>query len=167
MDGVLGGSAPYAVWLTGEVGLGEWYDAVNPPVDVLTGDMLGVAVYASMLSLAEIVAHFSAWDGGSLGTRYCSPAVPNTTGLPGRLELSGSASVSSNMLTLNAYDLPSDRFAIFINSLALDLGQTPTPSGSVAVLAAETWYFQAWYRDWLPGQGPTTNLTDAVELQFQ
>lgn len=51
--------------------------------------------------------------------------------------------------------------------LQLDLTQTPTPTGTVPILAGETWYFQGWYRDFLPGQGPTSNFTDAVEITFQ
>jgi hypothetical protein len=48
--------------------------------------------------------------------------------------------------------------------LALDLTQTPTPNGLVAVAAGETWNFQAWYRDANPGA--TSNFTDGVSVQF-
>lgn len=51
--------------------------------------------------------------------------------------------------------------------LTLDLTQTPTPLGTVSILAGETWYFQCWYRDFLAGQGPTSNFTDAIEIPFQ
>ena len=51
--------------------------------------------------------------------------------------------------------------------LMLDLAQTPTAMGNVMVLAGQTWNFQAWFRDFLPGQGPTSNFTDAVEIVFQ
>ena len=37
----------------------------------------------------------------------------------------------------------------------------------VAVMAGDTWNFQAWYRDTDPMTGPTANLTDAVEVLFQ
>lgn len=50
-------------------------------------------------------------------------------------------------------------------SLQLDLDQTPTPSGNVAIQAGETWNFQAWYRDRNPTT--TTNFTDAVSITFQ
>lgn len=49
--------------------------------------------------------------------------------------------------------------------LPLDLSATPTPNGTVAILAGQTWNFQAWYRDSNPG--PTSNFTDGVSVSFQ
>jgi hypothetical protein len=49
-------------------------------------------------------------------------------------------------------------------SILLDLANTPTPNGTVAVLSGETWYFQCWFRDANPG--PVSNFTDAVEVTF-
>ena len=46
--------------------------------------------------------------------------------------------------------------------LRFDPHDIPTPTGSVAGLPGETWYFQAWFRDADPT--PTSNLTDAVAL---
>ena len=48
--------------------------------------------------------------------------------------------------------------------LTIDRTNTPTPTGSVSVLAGETWNFQAWYRDLHPG--PTSNFTDALSVTF-
>jgi hypothetical protein len=50
-------------------------------------------------------------------------------------------------------------------TLQLDLANTPTPTGLVAISAGQTWNFQCWYRDNNPGQ--TSNFTDAVSLLFQ
>ena len=47
----------------------------------------------------------------------------------------------------------------------LDLEATPTPSGLVAVMAGESWTFQAWYRDVNPTA--TSNFTDAVTILFE
>jgi len=49
-------------------------------------------------------------------------------------------------------------------TLSLDLPVTPTPLGTIAIAAGQTWNFQAWYRDDNPG--PTSNFTDAVSLTF-
>jgi hypothetical protein len=49
-------------------------------------------------------------------------------------------------------------------SLALDLANTPTPGGLVAITAGETWSFQCWFRDFNPS--PTSNFTDAVSVTF-
>jgi len=51
-------------------------------------------------------------------------------------------------------------------NLALDLTQTPTPTGPVAVVAGETWNFQAWYRDAVGGSA-TSNFTDGLSVTFQ
>ncbi len=48
--------------------------------------------------------------------------------------------------------------------LAVDLTQTPTSMGTVAVLSGQTWNFQAWYRDANPAE--TSNYTDGVTLGF-
>ena len=50
-------------------------------------------------------------------------------------------------------------------SLVLDLTNTSTPTGFVAVQAGETWYFAAWFRDTNPN--PTSNFTDGVCITFQ
>lgn len=46
----------------------------------------------------------------------------------------------------------------------LDLTSFPTPTGSVAVAAGDTWTFQVWYRDVHPV--PTSNFTEAVAVRF-
>lgn len=50
-------------------------------------------------------------------------------------------------------------------SFDLDLAQTPTPAGSIAILSGQTWYWQTWYRDQNPGS--TSNFTSAVMASFQ
>ena len=49
--------------------------------------------------------------------------------------------------------------------LQLDLTQTPTPGGPVAIQPGETWNFQTWFRDKNPVQ--TSNFTDGIEISFQ
>ncbi|MDF1837906.1 MAG: hypothetical protein P1V35_08560 [Planctomycetota bacterium] len=50
--------------------------------------------------------------------------------------------------------------------LAIDLTQTPQPSGFVSVLAGESWNYQAWYRDSVGGQSES-NFTNGIEITFQ
>ncbi|MCP5022813.1 MAG: hypothetical protein GY930_13700 [bacterium] len=50
-------------------------------------------------------------------------------------------------------------------SLTLDLSDLPTALGIRAIVAGETWNFQAWYRDMNPTQ--TSNFTDAMSVQFE
>ncbi len=47
---------------------------------------------------------------------YCSPAVPNSTGLPATIRAHGSAAVADNQVTLVAADLPLQSFAFVIAS---------------------------------------------------
>ncbi len=51
-------------------------------------------------------------------------------------------------------------------SLALDLTQTPQPTGFVSVQPGDSWNFQAWYRDAVGGSA-TSNFTDGLEVTFQ
>lgn len=50
-------------------------------------------------------------------------------------------------------------------SMPVDLAALPRPSGVVAVLPGDIYQFQAWFRD--VDQGPTSNLSDAVEVSFR
>ena len=52
------------------------------------------------------------------------------------------------------------------SALALTLASTPTPTGPVAVVAGDTWRFQAWHRDTAGGVA-TSNFTDGVAVTFQ
>ncbi|MEM6674632.1 MAG: VCBS repeat-containing protein [Planctomycetota bacterium] len=49
-----------------------------------------------------------------IGTRYCGPAIPNSTGAPSRIEAIGSRSVEANRVTLVAVDLPPLSFGYFL-----------------------------------------------------
>ena len=51
-------------------------------------------------------------------------------------------------------------------SLTLDLANVPTNLGRTAVLAGETWYWQAWYRDVDGGGTPTSNFSSAIGVTF-
>ncbi len=50
-------------------------------------------------------------------------------------------------------------------SLDVDLTQTPTPIGPVAIAAGEVWNFQAWHRDSVGGAA-TSNFTEGLSVTF-
>ena len=50
--------------------------------------------------------------------------------------------------------------------IRVDTSQVPLPMGSTAILAGQTWNWQAWYRDVVNGQN-TSNFSDAVSIPFQ
>jgi len=53
-----------------------------------------------------------------------------------------------------------------VMTLVLDQNAVPRPNGLVAVMAGQTWYFQAWHRDVL-GTTQTSNFTAGLEISFQ
>ncbi len=144
---------------------------------------------------------------GGIGSSYCGPGNPNSTGTTSKLQVVGSYRVQDNDVTLRASDLPTSSFGFFLTSrtaglvanpggsqgilclggsigryvgpgqiknsgaagefsLALTLASTPTPTGPVAVVAGDTWRFQAWHRDTAGGVA-TSNFTDGVAVTFQ
>ncbi|MEZ6015519.1 MAG: hypothetical protein R3F49_10420 [Planctomycetota bacterium] len=82
--------------------------------------------------------------GGSQGVLCLSGSIGRYVG-PGQIKNTG---------TTGAFDL------------ALNLTQTPTPTGLVSVLAGDTWNFQAWYRDSVGGVA-TSNFTNGLSVLFQ
>jgi len=71
--------------------------------------------------------------GPSIGTRYCNPAVPNSTGIGGRVEAQGAGYAGGFPLHLVAYDLPQGVFCYFLASPATAATTTPATSGVVCV----------------------------------
>lgn len=82
--------------------------------------------------------------------------VPNVGGSQGNLCLSGSIG------RYNAQVFSSGPAGA--GELVLDLDNTPTPLGNVAVMAGQTWNFQCWFLDANPT--PTSNLTDGLSILF-
>lgn len=60
-----------------------------------------------------------------IGASYCGPAVPNSTGLPARIEAYGSEQVATNDLELAALDLPPQRFGYFLAGRTQDFVSGP------------------------------------------
>ncbi|MEZ6017602.1 MAG: hypothetical protein R3F49_21010 [Planctomycetota bacterium] len=52
-------------------------------------------------------------------------------------------------------------------SVSVNLNSIPQPTGNVPVIAGETWNFQCWHRDSIPGGGATSNFSDAYSITFQ
>ncbi len=52
-------------------------------------------------------------------------------------------------------------------TVTINLGAIPQPAGAVAVMVGDTWNFQCWHRDSLPGGGATSNFSDAYSVTFQ
>ena len=65
-----------------------------------------------------------------IGTTYCNPAVPNSTGVGATLTAIGSTTLADNDLTLVASSLPQNSFGYFLNSMTQ--GSMPMAGGSRA-----------------------------------
>ena len=65
---------------------------------------------------------------GTVGTQYCTPGNPNSTGMPSSISASGSGAVATNNLTLHAADLPANAFCYFLTSQTQ--GFVTNPGGS-------------------------------------
>jgi hypothetical protein len=68
----------------------------------------------------------------TLGTRYCTPAVPNSTGSSTRITATGSNVVALNDVTLATSDMPNNAFGFFLTSQTQ--GMVAQPGGSLGVL---------------------------------
>ncbi len=81
-------------------------------------------------------AYGGLWDSGAVfvydldspQTNYCGTAVPNSSGLPGSISMSGSFAVADNAFSLHATDLPTGQFGYFLNSRGQ--GYVANPGGS-------------------------------------
>ena len=79
----------------------------------VSGDTSGV-LGGSTTGLSD--AWVARFDGRITSTRYCTPAVPNSTGQPGLLSATGSNPVLANDLTLFTSQLPPSSFGFFLAS---------------------------------------------------
>ncbi|MCP3917308.1 MAG: hypothetical protein GY711_17315 [bacterium] len=96
-------------------------------------DMLRYGANGRLQSSFQVVPTADSIDVSKsrLGSKYCSPALPNSSGAPGVISVSGSAAVDANDLTLRATDLPAGEFGYFL--VGSSQGQM-TPPGSQGVL---------------------------------
>ena len=70
--------------------------------------------------------------GDGIGTRYCTPAVVNSSGLSAEMEVTGSDVVADNSVVLNAGQLPPNEFGYFLTSQTQ--GFVLNPGGSAGNL---------------------------------
>ncbi len=87
-------------------------------LDWVLGDCNGTNLYVNDMNT----------PGGPIGTNYCGPAIPNSSGFPASIGGNGSAQVSLNDVTLTASNLPNKQFGYFLTSQTS--GFIPTPGTS-------------------------------------
>ena len=95
-------------------------DAMNPNIEIF---LVASFVFATLNGIQIVDS-----SGGGAGTTYCSPAIPNSTGLPGEISVMGSVVATDNNVTLTASNLPLNSFGFFLTSTTQ--GFVPNPGGS-------------------------------------
>ncbi|MEO2164093.1 MAG: VCBS repeat-containing protein [bacterium] len=75
-------------------------------LDLVLGDCNGTNLFVNDLNQ----------PGGPIGTNYCGPAVPNSSGFPAVMGASGSDQVAANNVTLDASMMPANQFGYFLTS---------------------------------------------------
>ncbi|QDV05865.1 hypothetical protein Poly30_13680 [Planctomycetes bacterium Poly30] len=96
----------------------------------------------------------------NVGAVFCSPVALNSTGLIGRIDAVGSASVAANDVTLVTSQLPTNAFGFFL--VSRDRGFTANPGGSAGNLCLSG----ALGRYVGPGQVQNTGTTDGFSLMI-
>ena len=104
---------------------------------LLLGDTDGDGDPDALYYTADTVNRFATLTNESIstvGTAYCSPAVPNSAGLRGALEAIGSDEVQRNELQLRATQLPPFVFGLFfIGPVATTGSSVPASQGLICV----------------------------------
>ena len=75
-------------------------------LDLILGDCAGTNLFVNDLNQ----------PGGPIGTNYCGPAVPNSSGFPAIMGATGSEQAAANNVTLGASMLPTNQFGYFLTS---------------------------------------------------
>jgi len=91
---------------------------------------------------------------GPIGTNYCGPAIPNSTGVAGVMSANGSLNVSANDVTLTASQLPVAQFGYFITSQTQGFFQPGGSNGFVCLGSGIGRYNQPQN----VGQGPSFSI---------
>jgi hypothetical protein len=103
-------------------------DRAEGPWGVATGDVDGdgdIDVVSASITDHSVLLHESAV---ARVTYYCGPAVPNSTGMSGRIQAHWSFTAADNRLVLGAYRLPNASTGYFLTSPTQ--GFAPLPGGS-------------------------------------
>ena len=94
----------------------------------------------------------------SIGSNFCGPAVPNSSGLPATLSAIGSSFVTANNMVLRAEQLPTNVFGLFIVSTTQGFVAGPGGSDGNLCLGGSIGRFTG------PGQIQNSGGSGSIEL---
>ncbi|MEM6671562.1 MAG: hypothetical protein AAF726_01890 [Planctomycetota bacterium] len=142
-------------------GIGTQYCAANPNSSGATGDIRAMgSVFAANNDVTLSASDLPFNSFGYFLASRTQGFTANPAGSQGNLCLSGN---------VGRYVGPGQIMSSGLSgeiSLDLNLSQTPQPTGFVAVMPQETWYFQLWHRDSVGGTA-TSNFTNGLSIDFQ
>ncbi|MCP3915912.1 MAG: LamG domain-containing protein [bacterium] len=122
---------PAPTWFVGTAttGGGEFWD----------GRLDDVQVYAGALTDADVLSLFQDPGsiivvGGPIGSPYCSPAFPNSTGVPAEIRATGSDVITANEVTLTATNMPPGQFGYFLVGETQGVFNPPGSSGLLCLI---------------------------------
>ncbi|MCP3914208.1 MAG: hypothetical protein GY711_01495 [bacterium] len=134
---------------------------------------------------------------GPIGSSYCGPAVPNSTGSAGEIAASGSTNPADNSVTLTSSALPPGQFGYFLAGQSQGMFNPPGSSGFICLSGNIGRYNgnigqgpgfslmlnlgsipvnppqavmsgESWnFQCWYRDIGNTSNFTDGVNILFQ
>ncbi|MEM1451912.1 MAG: LamG domain-containing protein [Planctomycetota bacterium] len=114
-----------------EYHIGAWNPNFTIP-QFFDGRIDDLQVYSGQLTAGDVMTLFSnpgiTLGDPTLGTRYCDPNNPNSTGVPTDLTALGNINVALNDVTLVASDVPINSFGFFLVSRTQ--GFIANPAGS-------------------------------------
>jgi hypothetical protein len=139
------------IWTGGYSGSAGHQVASIEAVDIYA-TMTGSGLYIDDISLSQLA--------GSIGTAYCAPAVPNSTGASSTIEAVGLTLASANDVTLNASSMPNNAFGYFLTSRTQGLVQNPGGSMGNLCLSGSIGRYVG------PGQIKNSGLTGSFALQL-
>ena len=140
--------------LTGNLYVAEWRNGADMTLAIVDSATGSRSPVGAMTGYSQIEGLTFLDTTGALGTTYCSPAIPNSTGVPGSISAVGQTSIAANDVTLTADQLPAD-FGSFLNSMTQGLFSPPNSFGFVCLSGAICRHYQPG----LVGQGPTFSIT--------
>ena len=113
---------------------------------------------AGVLAVDDVT--YCAVEDLTLGTEYCGPGNPNSSGLPATISAVGSNMVSANNVTLRAEQMPTNVFGFFLTSPTQGFVANPGGSEGNLCLSGSIGRFSG------PGQILNTGSTGSFELKI-
>jgi len=138
-----------------------WTDGYSGTTNHQVGSIEAIDLYATTTGSGLYIDDLQLYQlAGTIGSAYCGPAVPNSTGASSVIAATGLTLASNNDVTLNAASLPNNAFGYFLTSRTQGLVQNPGGSMGNLCLSGSIGRYVG------PGQIKNSGTTGAFSLQI-